>query len=252
MSSDLRDRVAVVSGGSRGLGRAISAALAAAGASVAVNYANRVGPADETVADIVAAGGSAVAIQGDVTTESGAADVIGAAQERFGRVDIVVNNATGPQPRVAIEDSTWDTYVDQLRFGVAAPLHLGRAALQGMRSAGWGRIVNIGSEVVARPGSGFSAYTTAKAAMVGMTRAWAQELGPDGITVNVVAPGFTPVERHEDVPQDERDAYVAEVPLSRFGRPSDIADVVAFVASDAAGYVTGQLITVNGGRTYGM
>ena len=252
MASDLRNRVAVVSGGSRGLGRAISSVLAAAGASVAVNYANRVAPADETVADLAAAGGTGVAIQGDVTTESGAAHVIGAARERFGRVDIVVNNATGPQPRVAIADSTWETYVDQLRFGVAAPLHLGRAALEGMRSAGWGRIINIGSEVVARPGAGFSAYTTAKAAMVGLTRAWAQELGPDGITVNVVAPGFTPVERHADVPQQERDAYIAEVPLSRIGRPTDVADVVAFVASDAARYVTGQIITVNGGRTYGM
>ena len=244
--------VALVSGGSRGLGRAISSRLAAAGALVVVNFAHSVAPAEDTVADIVDAGGTAVAARGDVTTEEGAAQVVAQAQDAFGPISVLVNNATGPQPERSVADSDWATYLDQLRFTVGAPLHLGHAVLDGMRERSWGRIVNVGSDVVARPATGLSGYATAKAAMIGMTRAWAHELGPDGITVNLVAPGFVPVERHGDVPADERSAYLREVPVPRVGEPRDVGEVVAFLASDAAAYVTGQVIAVNGGRTTGI
>ncbi len=249
MPAELAGRVAIVTGGSVGLGRAMSIALADAGAAVVVNYAHRQAPADATVADISAAGGRATAVQADVTDPDAAAALVAAAEERVGPVDVLVNNATGPQPATPVDDTDWETHLAQLRFAVAAPVHVGRAVLPGMRRAGRGRIVNIGSEVVARPETGMSAYATAKAALVGLTRAWAQELGPDGITVNCVAPGFVPVERHADVPDTVRESYTQQVPLARMGTPEEIADVVVFLASDGARFLTGQTLTANGGRT---
>lgn len=252
MGGELEDRVAVVSGGSRGLGRAISIALGAAGAHVVVNFASNVEPAEDTVRDIMTAGGSAISARGDVTSADGAADVVDMADRRFGAVDILVNNATGPQPTLLIGDGDWDSYLDQLRFTVAAPVHLGRAALPGMRERGAGSIVNIGSEVVERPTAGLAAYTTAKAAMIGLTRSWATELGALGIRVNLVSPGFVPVERHGDVAEADRRVYLEGVLLGRMGEPQDIANTVVFLASDRASFLTGQVITVNGGRTFGM
>lgn len=248
-AGELDGRVAVVSGGSRGLGRAISRELAAAGARVVVNYANREGPAAETVRDIQRTGGTAAAVRGDVTTEDGAARVVHSAAEQFGAVDVLVNNAVGGHPSVPVVDSDWQTYADQLRFSAAAPVLLGLAALPLLRRRGFGRIINIGSEIVGRPAPGMAAYLTAKSAMVGLTQGWAFELGEFGITVNLVAPGFVPVERHDEVTQEERDAYLADVPLARMGAPEDVAGVVVFLASDRAAFVTGQVLTVNGGRT---
>jgi 3-oxoacyl-[acyl-carrier protein] reductase len=128
---------------------------------------------------------------------------------------------------------------------------LGLAVLPGMRGRGWGRIVHIDSEVADRPPPHRSAYATAKAAQVGLALCWARELASDGITVNTVAPGFVPVERHRDVGADVRDAYVASTPAGRFGTPDDIANAVAFFASEGAGYVTGQRLVLDGARRLG-
>jgi len=240
---------ALVTGASRGLGATIARRLGAEGWSVAVNYrADSVG-ADGVVADIAAAGGTAAACQGDVTDEQSVGSLVAEVEARLGPVEVLVVNATGPQPPIAIENLSWQDHLDQLKFFVKSPTLLVRAVLPGMRSGGRGRVIQIGSDAFERALPGNSAYNAAKGAQIGLTRTWARELGTYGITVNVVAPGWIPVERHEEVASDAREAYAAEVPLGRMGTPEDLADVVAFVASDAARFITGERITVNGGHT---
>lgn len=249
--NDLADRAAIVSGASRGLGAAVARHLAACGARVGVNYRSSSDAADGVVDDIQRAGGSALALKGDVTTEAGAAAVVEGATEAFGSVDILVNNAVGPHEEAALADTDVAAYESQLRFTVAAPVLLGTALLGEFERSSSARIINIGSEVVHRPAAGLAAYATAKAALVGLTRAWAVELGPLGVTVNLVAPGFVPVERHAGVSDADVARYVESVPVGRIGIPDDVAGVIAFLASDQAAFLTGQVLTVNGGRTFG-
>lgn len=248
---ELAGRVAIVSGASRGLGAAIARHLAACGARVGVNYRSSAEAADAVVADIEAAGGAAVALRGDVTTAAGASAVVEGAVAAFGQVDILVNNAMGPHHGASLVETDVAAYDAQLRFTVAAPVLLGTALLPEFERSSSARIINIGSEIIHRPVSGMAAYATAKAALVGLTRAWAVELGPMGVTVNMVAPGFVPVERHADLPGEEVASYVEDVPLGRIGTPADVTGVVAFLASDRAAFLTGQLLTVNGGRAFG-
>jgi 3-oxoacyl-[acyl-carrier protein] reductase len=158
----------------------------------------------------------------------------------------VVANATGPQPITELEQLTWQDHLDQLTFFVKSPTLLARATLPAMREQHFGRLVLIGSDMVDRVLPGWSAYSAAKAAEAELVKIWARELGPYGITVNLVAPGWIPVERHEGA---DTSAYVAEVPLGRIGTPADIASAVAYVIGDDAGFVTAQRITVNGGHT---
>jgi 3-oxoacyl-[acyl-carrier protein] reductase len=145
----------------------------------------------------------------------------------------------------------WPDHLAQLDFFVRSPVLLGHAVLPGMRARGYGRIVHLDSEVADRPPPGRSAYATAKSAQIGLTRAWARELAPDGITVNTVAPGFVPVERHASVPAAEQTEYQASVPAGRLGTPEDVAAAVSFFASEEAGFVTGQRLLVDGGRALG-
>jgi 3-oxoacyl-[acyl-carrier protein] reductase len=253
MKHDLSGKNALVTGASRGLGRWISYALAESGASVAVNYANNELDAEETVRLITDAGGKAFAVRGDITREEEVERVVREAQESFGGpVDILVNNATGKQPMYKIEDSTWDIYLDQLVFFVKAPLLLTKAVLPGMKNRGGGRIINIGSEVVQIGNPEFSNYVSAKSAMVGMTRSWANELAPFGIRVNLIAPGFIPVERTEGLDDSVFVNYTKGVPLGYQGKPLDIGNAVVFFASDASEFITGQCLAVNGGNTMGI
>jgi len=254
MNKPLHNKIAVVTGGSRGLGRWIALALAERGASVAVNFAHSEGDALETVRMIERAGGRAAAVQADVTSEEEVEYLVDEAVQTLGgsSVDILVNNATGPQPMYSIEASTWDIYLDQLVFFVKAPLLLTKAVLPGMKSKRSGSILNIGSEVVQLGNPNFSSYVTAKSAMVGMTRSWANELGPYGIRVNLVAPGWIPVERHEGVHAAALESYSETVPLRHMGEPMDIAAAVAFLASEEAKFITGQCLSVNGGNTFGI
>lgn len=237
---------ALVSGASRGLGAVIARRLAADGWAVAVNHRSSAADAAAVVDAIRAAGGRAAAYQADVTDEGDVRAMTAAAEAELGPVQVVVPNATGPQPPVPLEELTWQHHLDQLRFFVLSPTLLVQAALPTMRRLGGGRVVQIGSDTVDRALPGVSAYTAAKAAQVGLTRSWSRELGPDGITVNLVAPGWIPVERHEGV---DPSRYTADVPLGRIGTPEDVAGLVAYLASDAAGFVTGQQISVNGGHT---
>lgn len=250
MSSTKR-RVALVTGSSRGLGAAIARQLAREGLAVAVNGLHHDQLALEVVDAIRDEGGVADTFTGDVTDERQVVELVAAVTGTFGPVDALVLNATGPQPEAPLEDVAWDEHVAQLQFFVKSPVLVGRAVLPGMRAKRSGRIVQIDSEVVDRPPPGRSAYATAKSAQIGLTRSWARELAPFGITVNTVAPGFVPVERHADVTNDVRQAYVASVPAGRFGTTEDIAHAVSFFASEAAGFVTGQRLVVDGGRGLG-
>src|SRR5215471_9810502 len=244
-------RVALVTGSSRGLGAVIAGRLAKDGLAVAVNGRRGDGQAEQVARAIRGGGGVAEAFYADVTDEQQAAELVAAITSRFGPVDVLVLNATGPQPEAPVTDVAWSDHLAQLNFFVKSPVLLGRAVLPAMQARRYGRIVQIDSEVADRPPPGRSAYATAKSAQIGLTRSWARELAQSGITVNAVAPGFVPVERHADVPDEVKDDYLASVPAGRMGTPSDIAHAVSFLASEDAGFITGQRIVVDGGRSLG-
>jgi len=244
-------RVALVTGSSRGLGAAIARRLARDGFAVAVNGLHDDGLAREVGRVIREDGGVAEVFNADVTDEEQVGRLVSAITGRLGPVDVLVLNATGPQPEAPVTEVGWSDHLAQLGFFVKSPVLLGRAVIPGMRARRYGRIVHIDSEVAHRPPPGRSAYAAAKNAQIGLALSWARELAPSGITVNTVAPGFVPVERHADVPGEAIDAYLASVPAGRMGTPGDIAHAVSFLASDGAGFVTGQRIVVDGGRSLG-
>jgi 3-oxoacyl-[acyl-carrier protein] reductase len=244
-------RVALVSGSSRGLGSAIARRLGRDGLAVAVNGLHDDGDLRSVAAAIRDDGRVAETFPADVTDDRDVAWLVDEVADRLGPIDVLVLNATGPQPEAPLADVRWEDHVAQLDFFVKSPVLLGRAVVSAMRSRGGGRIVHVDSEVVDRTPPGRSAYVTAKSAQIGLMRSWARELAPDGITVNTVAPGFVPVERHADVPEDVRAAYLASVPAGRMGTPEDIADAVSFFASPGAGFVTGQRLVVDGARGLG-
>lgn len=241
-----RDRVALVTGASRGLGAAIARRLGADGWAVAVNYRSDRAGAEAVTGDIRAAGGRAEAFAADVTDEAGVAELVDRVADRLGAVETLVLNATGPQPEVPLEELGWQAHMDQLVFFVKSPTLLVQACLPAMKERRRGRVIQIGSDIVDRGLPHMSAYVAAKGAQHAMTRSWARELGPYGVTVNVVAPGWIPVERHAGL---DVTGYLADVPVGRVGTPEDVAAAVSYLASDAAAYVTGQRLTVNGGHT---
>jgi 3-oxoacyl-[acyl-carrier protein] reductase len=249
MPFDLKGRVALVTGASRGLGASIARKLGACGARVAVNYFGSPDKAARGVAAVHQAGGTAEAFRADVRDDREVPELVRQVRAALGPIDILVINATGPQPFLKIEEQTWRHHLDQLEFFVKSPLLLVQQVLADMKRRRYGRIINIGSEVFERGVPEFSQYVAAKGAQLGLTRSWARELAPWQITVNLVAPGWIPTERHAGDPQAAKDAYAAEVPLKRMGVPDDIGEAVAFLASDEANFITGQKISVNGGNT---
>jgi 3-oxoacyl-[acyl-carrier protein] reductase len=234
------------------LGAVIARRLARDGFAVAVNGL----PGDEQVGEIGRAiradGGTAAGFRADVTDEQQVAGLATAIADRLGPVDVLVVNATGPQPEAVVTDVAWADHLAQLDFFVKSPVLLGRVVVPGMQARRYGRIVHIDSEIAHRPPPGRSAYATAKSAQIGLALSWARELAPFGITVNTVAPGFIPVERHADLPGHVKQDYLASVPAGRMGTPGDIAHAVSFLASEGAGFITGQRIVVDGGRGLGM
>lgn len=248
-SATTRSNVALVTGASRGLGASIARALADAGWAVAVNYAHDDEGARRVVETITEVGGRAITARFDVTEQAAVRAGIERIAALLGPVELIVNNATGPQPAMPIAEQSWDVHLGQLHFFVKAPLLLLQAVLADWRARKVGRVVNVGSEVVELGSAEFGHYVAAKAAMVGLTRSWANELGNEGITVNLVAPGWIPVERHVGVDPADLEGYRRLVALGRIGSPQDIAAAVVFLSSKGADFITGQIITINGGRT---
>jgi NAD(P)-dependent dehydrogenase (short-subunit alcohol dehydrogenase family) len=251
MTHDLSGKTALVTGASRGLGAAMAVKLAACGARTAVNYFGNPQRAQQVVEQIRKAGGTAEAFKADVRDEKEVAGLVEQVHAKCGPIDILVANATGPQPFIKLEELTWRDCLDMLEFFVKSPVLLAKAVVGPMKERRRGRIINIGSEVFDRGVPEFSNYVSAKGAQWGLTRSWALELAAWGITVNLVAPGWIPTERHADDPQDLKDAYAAAVPMKHMGAPEDVAEAVAYLASDGASFVTGQKISVNGGNTLG-
>jgi 3-oxoacyl-[acyl-carrier protein] reductase len=249
MTTTLEGRVALVTGASTGLGKAMALALGRNGARVVHNFANNVERAEAAFAEYQAAGLDGVLIRADVTDETEVARLVSEAASALAPIDVIVPSATCDQPLMPIEEYDWSFYQAMLDFFIKSPYLLTRACLGHMKEQRWGRIVNIGSEVYDRGIGNFSAYVAAKGGQRGWTRSMATELAPFGITVNMISPGWIPVERHDKDPQEMKDEYLAGVPLGRWGKPTDIGDACCYFASEEASFVTGQTLVVNGGLT---
>ena len=245
----LAGRVALVTGSSTGLGKAMARCLGMAGAKVAMNYANATPRAESAQAELTAAGIAAKLFRADVTSEAEIDRMFTAIEGTLGPVDIIVINATPAQPLKPIEEYDWAFYQQMLDFFVKSPYLLARRALPGMKSRKHGRLISITSEVFHLGVAPFSAYVAAKGGQTGWSRSMCHELAPFGITVNMIAPGWIPVERHANDPQADKDAYLATIPMKRWGKPEDVGWAAAYLASDEASFVTGQTIAVNGGKT---
>jgi len=249
MSFSLDGHVALVTGSTAGLGKAIALRLGLAGAKVALNYNNNVSRAESALAELQDLGCKAVLVKGDVTNEEDVTAIYEAIATQLGSVDILVLNATGNQPQIPFEEYTWQDFQTMIDFFVKSPFLLTRACLPAMKEKQWGRIINISSDVFFRTVNNFSAYVTAKGGQIGFTRSMATELAPFGITVNAIAPGWIPVERHETIPQEKKDAYQVKIPMQCWGTPQDIAETVLYFASQESKFVTGQYLCINGGMS---
>lgn len=246
----LDGRVALVTGASRGIGASIAVELAARGAVVAVNYAGSKDAADTVVAAIESAGGAAKTFQADVSDSGACAKLVGDVHDAFGSLDIVVNNAgiTRDGLLVRMSDEDWDAVIATNLSGVFA---VSRAAGKIMMKQRSGSIVNVTSVVGLVGNAGQVNYSAAKAGVIGLTKSVAKELAPRGVRVNAVAPGFIGTDMTAKLSEAVCEAARSQIALGRFGEPGDIANAVAFLASDESSYITGQVLAVDGGMTFG-
>ena len=243
---DLTGKSALVTGGSRGIGRAIALRLATQGADVAFSYKGNAAAAAETVAAIESLGGRALSVQADVADTASAETVVKATLEAFGKVDILVNNAgiTRDDLIMRMTEDAWRSVLETNLFGAFWMI---KAVTRPMLKARRGRIINMTSVSGQAGQTGQANYSAAKAGLIGLTKATARELASRGITCNAVAPGFVLTELTQDLPEALQAEITSRTPLGRFGTTQEIADAVAFLASDEAGYITGQVLAVDGG-----
>lgn len=249
MSFSLKGHVALVTGSSRGLGKGIALSLAKAGARVALNYFNQPEIAHNTLEEIKSAGGTAMLIRADASDPEQIEAMVDAVKDKFGTIDILVPNATPDQPQKPIEEYDAEFYQRMLDFFILSPFHLAQAVMPAMKEQKWGRIINITSSVFHLSVPNFSGYVAAKGGQIGWSRSLSTELAPFGITVNTVAPGWIPTERHENDPQQAKDQYLETIPAGRWGTPEDVASAVQYFASEEASFVTGQTLCITGGLT---
>ena len=243
---DLRNRVALVTGGSRGIGAAICTELAAAGAEVAVNYARDASAANAVCDAVREAGGSAQAVQGDVSTAEGAAALVDAVESDIGPIAILVNNAgiTRDDLIMRLSEEDWRSVIDT---NLGGAFFTCRALSRPMLKRRAGVIVNITSIVGVHGNAGQTNYAASKAGLIGLTKSLAKELGGRGIRVNAIAPGYIATELTDALPEQAREAILGGTPLGRLGEPADVARAVRFLCSDAAGFITGDVLAVDGG-----
>jgi acetoacetyl-CoA reductase len=242
---DLSGRICLVTGASRGIGRAIAQELGRHGASIAVGYARNGEAAAEVVREIEEAGSQAFAIAGDVSDPQAVEGVVSSVLERYGKIDILVNNAGITRDR-SLAKMSWEEWDAVLRTNLGSVYHMTSRVLPHMLQAGYGRIVNISSVIGLHGNFGQANYAAAKAGIVGFTKSAALEVARKGITVNALAPGFIETEMIAAMPEEARNRIIARIPMERFGRPEEVAQAVHFLVANGD-YVTGQVFEINGG-----
>jgi 3-oxoacyl-[acyl-carrier protein] reductase len=254
---DFQNKTILVTGASRGIGAAIAKAFAAESAAIAVNYLNNKEAADATVAACEAAGGAALAFQADVTDRKAADDLVEAVLGEFGKIDVLVNNAFhpysfDPETRKMHWELEWSDYQRQID-GAVKPAHgLIQSVLPTMLTRAEGSIINIATDLVARPSIPYHDYTTAKAALIGFSRNLAVELGPLGVRVNTVAPGLVyPTDASRATKEAVKDSIIAQTPMRGIATPGDVTGPVLFLASEWSSFMTGQTLYVDGGLVMG-
>ena len=242
----LDGRHALVTGASRGIGRAVALAFAAEGASVALNFAGNVAAAEAVRAEIESAGGKSILVPADVSDENAVEDMVKTVTEAFGSIDILVNNAgiTRDGLLLRMKEEDWDAVLNTNLKGVFLCT---KAVSKFMMKKRYGRIVNMASVVGVTGNASQANYAAAKAGVIGFTKAMAKELASRGITVNAIAPGFIRSDMTDVLPDKVKEAMLAEIPLGRAGEPADVAKAALFLASDQAAYITGQVLKVDGG-----
>ncbi|GIV87811.1 MAG: beta-ketoacyl-ACP reductase [Chloroflexus sp.] len=243
---ELQGQVAIITGAGRGIGRATALELAAAGARVLINYQHSAAAATQLAADIIANGGDAFTYQANVSDEQAVQGMVQAALNRWGRIDILINNAgiTADAPLARLRPEQWQQVLD---IDLTSVFLCCRAVTPIMRAAGYGRIVSVSSLAALAGNVGQTNYAAAKAGIIGLSRSLAREVARDGITVNIVAPGYIETDMVETVPEALRAWALQAIAIGRFGYPEEVAAAIRFLVSPRASYITGHVLTIDGG-----